>query len=257
MDIILETRNLGKTFKSAKGETIKALVGISCQIRKEEFVAVVGSSGCGKTTLLRIFAGLISKTSGEVFLKGKLIDGPSRDVGVVFQDPVLLPWRTALQNVMLPVEVLGLDKEAYQAKAMDLLKLTGLEGFENKFPFELSGGMQQRNAISRALVYDPDILLMDEPFGALDAMTREQMNLELLRIWEESRKTIFFITHSITEAVFLADRIIVLSPRPGRIVKIIELGLPRPRSLDLLGTSEFGDAVLEIRRYFNQRGVIE
>jgi NitT/TauT family transport system ATP-binding protein len=186
-----------------------------------------------------------------VALFGKAIDGPSRDIGVVFQAPTLLEWRTVLQNVMLPIDILNLDRQSGLERAAELLAMTGLEGFESKYPGELSGGMQQRVAICRALVHDPSLLLMDEPFGALDALTRETMNLELQRIWQEAGKTILLITHSISEAVFLGDRVAVMTPRPGKLVDLIGVDLPRPRPLDVMGTAEFGGLVNRIRRLLN------
>ena len=189
--------SLEKTYATRGRTQVHALAGISVEIGAGEFITIVGQSGCGKTTLLKILAGLLQRSAGSVTLRGQPVDEPSRDIGIVFQDPVLLPWRTVFDNVMLPVEVLRLDRKTSANRAMDLLGLVGLTGFEDKYPHELSGGMRQRVAIARALVHDPSLLLMDEPFGALDAMTREFMNLELLRIWKESGKTIVFITHSI------------------------------------------------------------
>src|SRR6266700_2390806 len=183
--------------------------------------------------------------------------GAGEFITIVFQDPVLLPWRTVFDNVMLPVEVLGLDRKSSGSRAMDLLGLVGLEGFEDKYPHELSGGMRQRVAIARALVHDPSLLLMDEPFGALDAMTREFMNLELLRIWQESGKTIVFITHSIPEAAFLADRVVVMSARPGRIQEIVEVRLSRPRDLDMMASDEFGVYTRRIRHLFDAKGWLD
>jgi NitT/TauT family transport system ATP-binding protein len=218
---------------------------------------VVGPSGCGKSTLLKILAGILRRTSGRVTLRERPVDGPSRDVGVVFQAPVLLPWRNVLQNVMLPIDIQRRERVEYEKRARYYLKLVGLEGFERKYPNELSGGMQQRVGISRALVHEPALLLMDEPFGALDAMTREAMNLELLRIWKESRKTVLLVTHSIPEAVFLADRVIVMTPRPGRISEIIQVDLPRPRGLEIINSEPFGRYVLGIRRHFQSVGALD
>src|SRR6185295_12176745 len=189
--------------------------------------------------------------------RGRAVDGPSRDIGIVFQDPVLLPWRTVLDNVMLPVQVLGLDWSASKARARGLIELVGLGGFADKYPHELSGGMRQRVALARALVHDPSLLLMDEPFGALDAMTREFMNLELLRIWRESGKTIVFITHSIPEAVFLADRVVVMSARPGRIQEIVSVDLPRPRDLDVMASDDFGIYARKIRHLFDAKAWLD
>jgi NitT/TauT family transport system ATP-binding protein len=185
-----------------------------------------------------------------VLLGGKPVEGPSREVGIVFQAPTLLPWRTVLTNMLLPVELQGRDRAAHEKRARQYLAMAGLAGFEDKYPKELSGGMQQRVGIGRALVHDPAVLLMDEPFGALDAMTRDTMNMELLRIWEESRKTVVLITHSIAEAVLLADRVVVMSPRPGRITEVMRVDLPRPRTLDMINSAEFGHYARAIRRHF-------
>ena len=232
---------------------VVALADIDFTVRDGEFVAIVGPSGCGKSTLLRILAGLMPPTSGQAELAGSPIDGPRRDIGVVFQSPVLFPWRTVLANAELPVDVQGLDRKAMRAKALELLKLVGLEGFESRYPRELSGGMQQRVSLVRALIHDP-ALLMDEPFGALDAMTRETMHIELQRIWMERRKTIVFITHSIAEAVFLADRVLVMTPRPGKIGAELKIDLSRPRALDVVNTEIFGSYVRQIRAALNAAG---
>ena len=245
---------LEKIYATREGTDVHALSDINLDIRPGEFVTVVGPSGCGKSTLLKILAGILHRTSGVVTLSGESIDGPSRDVGVVFQAPVLLPWRNILQNVMVPVEIQGRDRTAYEARARAYLDLVGLSGFETKYPSELSGGMQQRVGICRALVHDPSFLLMDEPFGALDAMTRETMNQELLRIWAESKKTVLLVTHSIPEAVYLADRVVVMTPRPGRIAETIDVDMPRPRRLEMFNTPEFGAYVSRIRRHFQASG---
>ncbi len=257
MKQLIEIRALNMVFLTLRGERVHALADINVDVGEGEFVTVVGPSGCGKTTLLRILGGLLRRTGGEVRLAGSAVDGPRRDIGIVFQNPILLPWRTVLDNTMLPAEVLGLPRGKYRERARDLLKMVGLQGFEDKYPMELSGGMQQRAAITRALLHDPAILLMDEPFGALDAMTREQMNLELLRIWRQSGKTILLITHSIPEAVFLADRILVMTPRPGKLARIIAVDIPRPRTLDAMATPRFGEITHEIRALFQQRGAID
>jgi NitT/TauT family transport system ATP-binding protein len=233
---------------------IAALEGISFTVGEGEFVAVVGPSGCGKSTLLKLLAGLMPPSSGEAFLHGSPITGPRRDIGVVFQSPVLFPWRTVLENVLLPIDVQGLGRQRHVQAATDLLALVGLKEFARRYPWELSGGMQQRVAITRALIHGPALLLMDEPFGALDAMTREQMNLELQRILLEERKTVLFITHSIPEAVFLADRVLVMSPRPGRILDDIRVEIPRPRALDVMSTPDFGAYVHTIREQLNAKG---
>jgi NitT/TauT family transport system ATP-binding protein len=235
-------------------DAVIALADIGFAVRDGEFVSVVGPSGCGKSTLLRILAGLMPPTEGSASLAGRPIEGPRRDIGVVFQSPVLFPWRTVLANAEVPVDVQGLDRKAMRVRAMDLLKLVGLEGFENRYPRELSGGMQQRVSLVRALIHDPALLLMDEPFGALDAMTRETMHIELQRIWMDRRKTIVFITHSIAEAVFLADRVLVMTPRPGRIGAELDIRLPRPRPLDIVNTEVFGGYVRQIRAALNATG---
>jgi NitT/TauT family transport system ATP-binding protein len=201
-------------------------------------VTLVGRSGCGKSTLLRILAGLIAPSSGSVTIAGRRVSGTRRDVSLVFQRSALMPWRNVIENVLLPVEILGLSKRKYRPVAADLLALVGLEGFERRRPYELSGGMHQRVALCRALIQDPEVLLMDEPFAALDALTREELSLELQRIWSERQKTIVFVTHSIQEAVLLADRVVAMSPRPGRIVRTIAVDLPRPRSLGSSGDTE-------------------
>ena len=239
------------------GEGVLALSDITFSISDGEFISVVGPSGCGKSTLLKILAGLLPPSAGQASLKGTQITGARRDIGVVFQTPVLFPWRTVLGNVLLPADVQGLDKVKMQKRAMDLIRLVGLEGFENRYPRELSGGMQQRVGIIRALIHDPAILLMDEPFGALDAMTRESMNVELQRIWMESGKTVLFITHSTSEAVFLADRVIVMTPRPGKIGDVFKVDLPRPRKLDVMNTEAFGAYVRRIRVALNADGGLD
>jgi NitT/TauT family transport system ATP-binding protein len=233
---------------------VVALRDISFRIADGEFVVVVGPSGCGKSTLLKILAGLLPPTEGRADLKGRPIAGPRRDIGVVFQSPVLFPWRTVLENTMLPADVQGLDRRAMRERAAGLLTLVGLSGFEGRYPRELSGGMQQRVGIVRALLHDPAILLMDEPFGALDAMTREAMNVELQRIWMQRRTTVLFITHSTAEAVFLADRVIVLTARPGRIGDEFAVDLPRPRTLEVMNTERFGHYVQRVRDALSARG---
>src|SRR5436190_5844240 len=254
---LVRITGLEKIYRSKDGNDIHALKDINLDIRAAEFISIVGPSGCGKTTLLKILAGILQRSSGEVAMQGKSLSGPSRELGVVFQAPVLLPWRTVLQNVMVPVEIQKRDRAAFEARARQLIAMVGLSGFESKYPSELSGGMQQRVGICRALVHDPSFLLMDEPFGALDAMTRESMNEELQRIWSESRKTILLVTHSIPEAVYLADRVVVMTPRPGRIVDVISIDLPRPRTLDMQNTPEFGRFVAGIRRHFSSAGTLD
>jgi NitT/TauT family transport system ATP-binding protein len=254
---LIVVSNLEKTYRTRGRSLVRALGGISLDVAEGEFITIVGQSGCGKTTFLKILAGLLPRSAGSVYLRGRVVDGPSRDIGVVFQDPVLLPWRNVVDNVMLPVQVLGLDRQPSRRRALGLLELAGLQGFEDKYPHELSGGMRQRVALARALVHDPSLLLMDEPFGALDAMTREVMNLELLRIWREARKTVVFVTHSIPEAVFLADRVVVMSARPGRIVDVVSVELPRPRDLDMMASDEFGVYTRKIRHLFDAKGWLD
>ncbi|NDH62624.1 MAG: ABC transporter ATP-binding protein [Alphaproteobacteria bacterium] len=245
-----------RIFESRDGDRITALEDVSLSIRDNEFVTLVGPSGCGKSTLLRIVAGLILPTAGTASIGGAAITEPRSETGIVFQAPTLLPWASVLDNVLFPLRMMHKMDSASTDKAAALLKLVGLQGFESKSPRELSGGMQQRVAICRALVHEPDILLMDEPFGALDALTREEMTMELLRIWGERPKTVLFVTHSITEAVVLADRVVVMSPRPGRIAEIIEVKSPRPRSFDNEASPEFHEATHRIRQLiFGQRHV--
>jgi NitT/TauT family transport system ATP-binding protein len=253
--LTVSVNELSKHYSSPEG-SICALQQISFSVGEGEFVAIVGPSGCGKSTLLKILAGLLAPTQGEARLRGTPITGPRHDIGVVFQSPVLLPWRTVLENVLLPVDVQRQRRDRYVKAARELLSLVGLEGFENRYPWELSGGMQQRVAITRALIHDPGMLLMDEPFGALDAMTREQMNVELQRIWLERKNTVVFITHSIPEAVFLADRVLVMAPRPGRIIDTLEVNLPRPRGLEAMNSPEFCANVDSIRGQFSAKAVV-
>lgn len=246
---------LSKSYERGS-ESVLALDDIDFTIADGQFVAVVGPSGCGKSTLLKILAGLMPASGGEARLRGRPIEGPRRDIGVVFQSPVLFPWRSVLSNVLLPADVQGLARDQMRNHALQLLSLVGLGGVEHRYPWELSGGMQQRVALIRALVHDPAILLMDEPFAALDAMTREQMNLELQRVWLERRKTVLFITHSITEAAFLADRVLIMTPRPGRIKGDVAINLPRPRSLDVMTSPEFGAHIRRIRARVEAEGGI-
>jgi NitT/TauT family transport system ATP-binding protein len=253
----ISVEGLHKLYQPRKADPTHALADIDFQVRRGEFVSVVGPSGCGKTTLLKILAGLIPRTEGGVSIAGHEVNKPLPEVGMVFQAATLLPWRTILENVMVPVEIQKLDKTAHRAKAMELLEMVGLVGFEEKYPYELSGGMQQRAGICRALVHDPAVLLMDEPFGALDAMTREYMNVELLRIWREKSATIVLVTHSIPEAVFLSDRVIVMSPRPGRITEIVDIELDRPRDLSVMNSDRAGVYVTRIRQHFNAASVID
>ncbi|MDB5881683.1 MAG: NitT/TauT family transport system ATP-binding protein [Ramlibacter sp.] len=250
----ISVEHLGKTYKSADGQALVALKDLSFEIQDGEFICLVGPSGCGKSTLLKILGGLLKRTSGAARIGERSLDGPGPDIGFVFQAPTLLPWRTILENVLLPTEIRRLPVEQFRAKALELLAMVGLAGFENRYSSELSGGMQQRAAIVRALVQDPPVLLMDEPFGALDALTREQMNLEVLKIWSRTKKTVVFVTHSIAEAVFLADRVFVMTPRPGKIDEIINIELPRPRDLSLINTDKFGVYASRIRQLLQAKG---
>lgn len=253
---LVEIKNVHKIYQSPRGDTT-ALENLSIDIRRSEFVTVLGPSGCGKSTLLRCLAGLETITSGELRINGHPVNGPPDDLGVVFQRDVLFEWRSVIQNVLLPIEIARLDKRTWQPKAMELLDLLGLKGFENRAPWELSGGMRQRVSICRALLMNPNLLLMDEPFGALDAMTRDELNLELQRVWMDDTKMVFFVTHSISEAVFLGDRVVVMSPSPGRIAGIIDIDLPRPRDLALRETPLFGRYTQQIREMFQDMGVMK
>lgn len=228
-DPFLRVCGLDKSYRRPDGY-LPVLDQVSFQVREREFLCLVGASGCGKTTLLKLIAGLEQPTTGTIHLAGKQVDRPSRRVGFVFQDPTLMAWRTVRANVTLPLELNGLSKREAQEKAETLLDLVGLKGFEDTHPSQLSGGMAQRVALARALVHDPQLLLLDEPFGALDALTRERMGRELLRIWQVRRKTVVMVTHSVPEAVYLADRVLVLGPRPASIVAEILVDLPRPRT---------------------------
>jgi len=228
---------------------LEALRAVSVDIQPGEFVSFVGPSGCGKSTLLKLVGGLLEPSAGEVTVGGRRVSGPRRDVGVMFQTSVLFPWRTVLENVLLPIEVFGLERAAALDKARGILRLVGLDGREGAYPRELSGGMQQRAALSRVLITDPPIILMDEPFGALDEFTRERMNLELLRIWGERGQTIIFVTHSINEAVFLSDRIVVMGTSPGRVLAVVDVNLARPRSIEVMKSPEFARTAFEVREY--------
>ncbi|MEH2512838.1 NitT/TauT family transport system ATP-binding protein [Nitrobacteraceae bacterium AZCC 1564] len=247
---------LSKRFRVDDG-VVTALDKVSLDVGQGEFVAIVGPSGCGKSTLLKILTGLLAPSAGETRIGGIVTTGPRRDIGTVFQAPLLFAWRTVLENVMLPADVQKLDRERSLQRAHSLLDLVGLTDFKRRYPNELSGGMQQRVSIARALLHDPAILLMDEPFGALDAMTRERMNLELQRLWLESNKSILFITHSIPEAVFMANRVVVMTPRPGRVAEIMDIDLPAGRGLEIMNSPEFGAYVSRIRAHFGSSGVID
>jgi NitT/TauT family transport system ATP-binding protein len=245
---VIELAGVSKVFQTRQGE-IHALEAIDLSIRNKEFVCLLGPSGCGKSTVLGMIAGLTKPSSGTLSIAGKSIDAArkSRQIGLVFQDAVLLPWRTVMENAALPLEVLNSPRAEREARVRSVIQLVGLAGFERRFPHELSGGMRQRLGIARALSFDPQVLLMDEPFGALDAITRDNMSIELLRIWEQRQKTVLFVTHSIGEAAFLSDRIVVLTPRPGRIAAIIDNPLPRPRTFIMRDSSEFIALSRELR----------
>lgn len=254
---LIELAGLEKVYKMRGSQAVQAFGPVDFTIDRGEFITVVGPSGCGKSTLLRMLAGLLTRSGGAIRVRGQAIDGPQRDIGVVFQSPVLLPWKSTIENVLLPADVLGLDRTAARKRALELLAMVGLQDFANRYPGELSGGMQQRVAIARALLHDPAVLLMDEPFGALDAMTRETMNMEIRRIWQGSGKTVLFVTHSIPEAVFLGTRVLVLSPRPGRIADLVDIDLPPDRDIDVMSSDRFGVYTRRIRNHFHAKGMIE
>jgi NitT/TauT family transport system ATP-binding protein len=244
---LVSLEGVTRRFVTRSGTDVTALQEVTLAIHRDQFVTVVGPSGCGKTTLMKLVGGILPPTRGTVRLNGEVLARPSRKVGMVFQRPVLLPWCTVLENVLFPLRMLGWPTAPRKDAARSLIELVGLGGFENALPNELSGGMQQRVSICRALIYEPELLLMDEPFGALDAMMREDLGFELLRIWTEKRKTVVFVTHSITEAVMLADRVIVMTARPGRVVMDVAVTLPRPRSADTEFTAEFKDFAKTIK----------
>jgi NitT/TauT family transport system ATP-binding protein len=253
---LIEARGVSKIYQSKDGP-VESLKPLDFAIKEGEFVSVVGPSGCGKSTLLKMVAGLLPISGGSLTLAGKPIKGPQKDVGIVFQSAVLLPWRSVEDNILLQAEMRHLPKAASKDRARQLMEMAGLKGFEGKYPWQLSGGMQQRASICRALLHDPSVLLMDEPFGALDAMTREKMNLELQRIWMASKKTVMLITHSIPEAIFLSDRVIVMSERPGSIAAVYEIDLPRPRTLDMMASAEFGAYTKLVRAHFFSQGILD
>jgi NitT/TauT family transport system ATP-binding protein len=250
---LISVEEVSRVFTSG-ARVVTALERVSFQIQAGNFVSIVGPSGCGKSTLLKIISGLLPASSGRISVSGKRVDQPLENVGMVFQAPVLLKWRSVLGNVLLPVEFAKLDVAGYLDKARALIQLVGLVGFEEMYPHELSGGMQQRASLCRALVTDPQLLLMDEPFGALDAMTRDELDIELLRIWEERKKTVLFVTHSIQEAVFLSDVVFVMSARPGRLLETIVIELPRPRTVEMMSASKFGEYTLKIRGLLSTAG---
>lgn len=251
----VRARGLAKTFER-QGRSTAALAGVDLELHRGEFLAVVGPSGCGKSTLLRMIAGLLSPSSGDVSVDGRLVDRALTDVGVVFQSPVLLDWRNVLDNVLVQMQLRGRDPAPFRERALQLLQRVGLGEFVDRMPRELSGGMRQRTAIVRALIHDPPFLMMDEPFGALDALTREQMRIDLEKIWLDTAKTVLFITHSIDEAVLLADRVVVMSARPGRIEREFPVNLPRPRGLSARQDPAFIATTKEITDIFLARGVL-
>ncbi len=249
----LVIKDLDVVYHTARG-AVPAVSNLSATVKEGEFVAVLGPSGCGKSTLLQVVAGLMRPSGGSVWLGGKLVEEPHQDVGVVFQTPTLLPWKTVLDNVMVPIDAMGLSRSKYLPRAKELLELVGLTDFAQNYPKELSGGMQQRVGIARGLIHDPSMLLMDEPFAALDAMTREIMSIELQSLWLKKKKSILFITHSIAEAVFLADRVIVLTERPGRVREIVDIPIPRPRPMEAMGDRQFGEITTLLRSFFTTTG---
>ncbi|HTY65289.1 MAG TPA: ABC transporter ATP-binding protein [Alphaproteobacteria bacterium] len=251
----ISLRGVSKTFAGRHG-SVEALSSVSLSIGAGEFVSIIGPSGCGKSTLLMLVAGLEPATGGTIDIGGKLITKPTSDLGIVFQQDVLLEWRSALDNILLQCQIRGLDVAGARDRARELLAMVGIDGFASSYPHELSGGMRQRVSICRALVHDPPLLLMDEPFGALDALTRDQLQIDLLRLWSRRRMTVLFITHSISEAIFLSDRIVVMSPRPGRIEDVITVDLPRPRRLAVRETPEFIAYVRRVTEVFKSLGVL-
>lgn len=250
----VSVRNLSKTYQT-RGGPVEAVRDSSFDVKEGEFVGLVGPSGCGKSTILQICAGLIPYDSGEVRVGGVPAQPGRKGVGIMFQAPVLLPWRSVTENILLPTEMFKMKQKESRRRAQELIDLVGLSGFEDKYPWELSGGMQQRCSLARVLVFDPDILLMDEPFGAVDEFTRERLNLELAGIHESLGRSVLYVTHNIEEAVFLSDRIVVMTPNPGEILTVAETGIPRPRNLDMLTESRTVELVIDIRRQlFAKRG---
>jgi NitT/TauT family transport system ATP-binding protein len=251
----VQFEHVEKVYRSKRGD-VAALQDIDTYIGQAEFLSVLGPSGCGKSTLLRCLAGLEQPTGGRILLAGQPIDGPPDALGVVFQRDILLDWRTVIDNVLFPIEIRRQRKEQWVERARELLAMIGLAGYEHRHPWELSGGQRQRVAICRALIQEPQLLLMDEPFGALDALTRDELNLELQRLWMSTKKTVLFITHSISEAVLLSDRVVVMAAAPGRILETIAIDLPRSRSLDTRETPEFGRYAKHIRGLFQNLGLL-
>jgi NitT/TauT family transport system ATP-binding protein len=254
---LIEVDRVSKIYDEGGSGPLLALQEISLEISRGEFVSILGPSGCGKSTLLMLIAGLYSPSAGQLRIDGQSVTRPRTDIGIVFQNPVLLDWRVVLDNVMLQIEARRLDKTLYRRRALELLDAVGLAGFEQTYPYALSGGMRQRVSICRALVHDPPLLLMDEPFGALDALTREQLMIDLQRMWATGHQTILFVTHSIREAVFQSDRVVVMSARPGRVERVWRIALPRPRRLRVTASAEFIRYMEEITDLFMSKGVIQ
>ena len=256
-DVHVSVTGLDKTYRLPHGQSVAALSQLDLSIRRGEFVSVVGPSGCGKSTLLKCIAGITGISGGTILVDGTPVDEPPDDMAVVFQRDILLDWRSVIENVLFPIEIKRLNKEDWRGRAREWLSLIGLPGYEDRQPWELSGGQRQRVAICRALIQEPKLLLMDEPFGALDALTRDELNLELQALWMKTGKTVLFITHSISEAVLLSDQVVVMAANPGRILEIIPIDLPRPRSLDIRETPEFGRYAKHIRRLFEGLGLLK
>ena len=252
----IQVENISRTFAARDGAPTLAVDNVDLGVGAAEFVSLLGPSGCGKSTLVSLIAGLIQPSGGQVKIAGRPVTEPYTNIGIVFQNDLLLDWRTTLGNVLVQFEMRGQDPRPHVERARELLASVGLGAFETKYPWELSGGMRQRVAICRALVHDPMLLLMDEPFGALDSLTREQLQLDLQRIWQNSKKTVVFVTHSISEAVFLSDRVVVMTPHPGRIKAILPIDLPRPRGLEARDSDVFEANVRHIHHLFLEMGVI-
>ena len=243
MPAILEIDRVSKTYRAEGGREVRALDRVSLTVQQGEFVSIIGPSGCGKSTLFGIVGGLVPEYEGRVLVSGGAVDGTHHDIGMVFQEESTFPWRTTLENVAFPLEVAGVPRADREQRARSFIRLVGLEGFEHHYPAALSGGMKQRTAVARALAYQPKIMLMDEPFGALDEQTRLLLGDKLLEIWRELNQTMLLITHNITEAVQLSDRVVVMSYRPGRLKRIVEIHLPRPRTSEIISTPQFGEYV--------------
>lgn len=254
-DPVISLQKVGLTY-AGHGQPVTALEDVVLSANDGEFVSIVGPSGCGKSTLLKIISGLLPHSSGDVLVNGQPVTGPTSSIGIVFQSPLLMPWRNILDNVLVQIDMKGLSRNDYREKARGLLKMVGLSAFEDAYPFQLSGGMQQRVGICRALVHSPQLLIMDEPFGALDAMTREQMMVELQRIWMGQKTTILFITHSLSEAIFLSDRVVVMGPRPGRVVGEFVIDVPRPRRIRDERSPIFAEYADQVRTCLEASGAL-